>query len=95
MAYDRVSEPKEYIKYKRNRRTVILEDNLLPAVCSGCGEEITEEDGNRASVYPQKGIIVARHYLCAWDNLMNRLFRNNDSKDVTDKTGVYSVQNLQ
>lgn len=95
MSYDRVSDPVEYVKYKRNRRTVILKEDLLPAVCAGCGEPIEKDDGNRASVYPQKDIVVARHYMCAWDNIMNALFRRSGSKDVTDKEGVYSVQDLQ
>lgn len=73
MAYDEVSDLKDYCKGKRKPRTVILGDDELPRKCVICGKLVEREDGgNRTKVYPENEKIAPMHYECAWESLFEK-----------------------
>ena len=64
----------EYSKRKRKLFTVILAGNILPIKCSRCGKLIKKDDANRTDVYPKKGIFIPKHYNCAWEGLLQKIY---------------------
>ena len=76
--FDRVAEVKKHYRRCRTIKHFIFSDQAVSShkfTCAHCRYPITIGSGNRCQYFPSINKIAVMHYVCAWENVLNHIFK--------------------